>query len=287
MKKILLATTMLIGTAGFAAAEVALSGSAAMGVARDGKGGDVLHDSNDGLVHAYSTATVTATMSGESDSGLSFGASISIGTGTSYAFADDDGFNGEALGSSSEVFLGGAFGKIAMKVDNKGFGQYKAYQTDDKKGYDLQYTHSVGGLDIGVRYDVDGDAKDGDSSVSLGYKMDALSFGLAYDASGAWGASASYAMDAITVTAATDDASVSSVKVAYSADGISASVKVNTKDEYDLALGYSANGVGLNVSTDEADKWSASASYDLGGGASLAGGVNYADDAYVGVSFSF
>jgi len=284
MKKILLATTMLIGTAGFAAAEVALSGSAAMGVGRDG---EATGFHKDGAFHAYSTATVTATMSGESDSGLSFGASISIGTGTSYAFADDDGFNAEALGSSSEVFLAGAFGKIAMKVDNTGFGQYKAYQTDTKKGYDLQYTHSVGGLDIGVRYDVDGDAVDGDSSVSLGYKMDALSFGLAYDASGAWGASASYAMDAITVTAATDDASVSSIKIAYSANGLSASAKVANNDTHEIALGYSANGVGVNVSTNDADEWSASASYDLGGGASLAGGMNYADDAYVGVSFSF
>jgi outer membrane protein OmpU len=286
MKKVLLATTALVMTAGVAAAEVSLSGSAAMGVGRDGDL-TVTDVHNDTDFHAYSSAALTATMSGESDSGLTFGAAVTLSMGTSYAFADDDGFNAESAGTSSEVYVAGGFGKIAMKVNAEGLGQYKAYQTDDAKGYDLQYTHSMGALSVGLRADVDGDAADGDYSVSLGYAQDAVSASLAYDADGAWGASGSYTMGAITATLGTDDASVSSIKVAYAADGMSASFKTNTDSDWDLAAGYSANGISVGVEMDESDVWSATAGYDLGGGAALAAGVNSSDDAHVGMSFSF
>ncbi|MEY4697508.1 MAG: hypothetical protein RIT14_1936, partial [Pseudomonadota bacterium] len=56
MKKILLATTILVGTAGFAAAEVALSGDARMGIVNNGT--DTTFSSR---------ARVSFTMSGETD----------------------------------------------------------------------------------------------------------------------------------------------------------------------------------------------------------------------------
>jgi hypothetical protein len=230
---------------------------------------------------------VTFTMSGESDSGLSYGASFTLGTGTAYYFADDDGFAAEDNATSSEVYLSSSAGKISMKVNTAGVGQYKAYQTDDAKGYDLQYTHSVGALSVGVRADVDGDAADGDYSVSLGYAQDAVSASLAYDADGAWGASGSYTMGSITATLGTDDSSVSSIKVAYAADGMSASFKTNTDSDWDLAAGYSANGISVGVELDESSVWSATAGYELGAGVSLAAGMNSGDDAYVGMNFSF
>jgi outer membrane protein OmpU len=284
MKKVLLATTAMALSAGVAHAEIALSGSAAMGVGRDG---EATGYHTDGEFHAYSTAGLTITMSGASDSGLTFGAGFTLGTGTAYYFADDDGFAAEDNATSTEVYVAGGFGKIAMKVNTAGLGQYKAYQTDDAKGYDLQYTHSMGALSVGLRADVDGDAADGDYSVSLGYAQDAVSASLAYDADGAWGASGSYTMGAITATLGTDDASVSSIKVAYAADGMSASFKTNTDSDWDLAAGYSANGISVGVELDESDVWSATAGYDLGGGAALAAGINSGDDAYVGMNFSF
>ena len=48
-----------------------------------------------------------------------------------------------------------------------------------------------------------------------------------------------------------------------------------------------SGAVGVNVETTSADKWQATASYDLGGGAKLNGGVNYQEDLYAGLSFSF
>ncbi|MGX9355738.1 porin [Roseobacteraceae bacterium S113] len=69
MKNLLLATTALVATAGFAAADVALSGSAEMGV----KGG-----SEQDRTEFHTDISVTFTMTGESDNGISFGASIGL-----------------------------------------------------------------------------------------------------------------------------------------------------------------------------------------------------------------
>ena len=62
MKKILLATAMIAASAGFAAAEVTLSGDARMGIVSDG--GDLAFSSR---------ARVKFTLSGESDGGVAFG----------------------------------------------------------------------------------------------------------------------------------------------------------------------------------------------------------------------
>ena len=67
MKRILATTTILAMTAGFAAAEVTLSGDARMGIISDFGGADTAFTSR---------ARVTFTLSGESDSGFSFGASF-------------------------------------------------------------------------------------------------------------------------------------------------------------------------------------------------------------------
>ncbi|MCC6863403.1 MAG: porin, partial [Rhodobacteraceae bacterium] len=64
MKKILLATTVLVGTAGFAAAEVSLSGSAAMGVVSN-------PNSDNKKPQLSSTASINFGAALETDSGLS------------------------------------------------------------------------------------------------------------------------------------------------------------------------------------------------------------------------
>ena len=68
MKKILLATTMLAGTAGFAAAEVAVSGYAEIGIWSDTVGDIAFHQD----------VEVTFAMSGTTDGGLEFGAQIDL-----------------------------------------------------------------------------------------------------------------------------------------------------------------------------------------------------------------
>jgi outer membrane protein OmpU len=99
MKKLLLATSILAGTAGLAAAEITLSGDARMGFLDDFV---YAADADDDLGFT-SRARVAFSLSGETDGGLSFGAS----------FRADNSSNA-ANGTAGSVFLSGAFGKISM-----------------------------------------------------------------------------------------------------------------------------------------------------------------------------
>lgn len=123
MKKVLFATTALVATAGVAAADVTLSGSAEMGIV----GGDALTVGADGLpgtaddmgtdgAQFHTDIDVVFTLSGTTDNGLTFGAVVDLdesncdtaaGGCTPGAFdpADDGG---------SSVFISGNFGTITM-----------------------------------------------------------------------------------------------------------------------------------------------------------------------------
>jgi len=58
-------------------------------------------------------------------------------------------------------------------------------------------------------------------------------------------------------------------------------------DQWGISAAYAADGLTISASTDEGSDWSVSGSMALGGGASVVGGVNYTEDAYLGVSFAF
>jgi len=94
MKRFLATTTILALSAGFASAEVTLSGDARMGIISDFGGADTAFTSR---------ARVKFTLSGESDSGFSFGASFRANNA-----ADAAG------GTAGEVFISGAFGTLSM-----------------------------------------------------------------------------------------------------------------------------------------------------------------------------
>lgn len=98
MKKVLLATTVLAGTAGFAAAEVAVTGSAEMGIL------SIENAAGVSATQFHQDVEVTFTMSGETDGGLSFGAAIDLDE-TNVAAGDDSG---------TTVFVSGAFGRLTM-----------------------------------------------------------------------------------------------------------------------------------------------------------------------------
>lgn len=92
MKKILLATTMLISAGNYAAADVAVSGDARMGIV-----------STDGESRLTSRVRISFSGSGTTDGGLAFGGSIRA----------DNSANG-AAGTAGSVSLSGAFGKLTM-----------------------------------------------------------------------------------------------------------------------------------------------------------------------------
>jgi hypothetical protein len=102
MKKVLLATTILAASAGFAAADVTVTGTARMGVIYDGA-------KTDNELSFTNRVRIIFTASGETDGGLSFGASVRADN------ADEANDNG----STGTVFISGAFGTVTMgDVDN-------------------------------------------------------------------------------------------------------------------------------------------------------------------------
>ena len=99
MKKILLATTALAMTAGYAAAEVSLSGYAEMGVKSSTLGDTSFHQDID----------VTFKLSSETDTGLSFGATIDLDEVNASAEVGGSGST-----SLSSVYVSGSFGKLTL-----------------------------------------------------------------------------------------------------------------------------------------------------------------------------
>ena len=99
MKKILLATTLIAASAGFAAAEVTVSGTARMGVVAHNDSAGVRQDAQ-----FSSRIRIKFTATGETDSGLSFGASV----------RNDQSGVGNTANDDSTVYISGAFGKLTM-----------------------------------------------------------------------------------------------------------------------------------------------------------------------------
>jgi len=62
---------------------------------------------------------------------------------------------------------------------------------------------------------------------------------------------------------------------------------VEDGDQWGISAAYAADGMTISASTDEGSDWAVSGSVALGSGASVVGGVNYTEDAYLGLSFAF
>lgn len=274
MKKILLATTLLVGTAGFASAEVALSGDARMGIA------------NDGADTAFSSrARVAFALSGETDGGLAFGA----------GFRADNAVAASG-GTAGSVFISGAFGKLSMG-DVDGAAQQATGHVAGV-GYtgngDLNESTFIGaGTDPTALYEYSAGsvtvyasvnnpaAADDVTAVGVKYSTDAFSVGVGYEDNG---------VATHTVVKGSTTLSGVTLQALYG--------ESEGNSQYAVSAGYSADALGLTAfATDDSELGGAEAigvgaSYDLGGGAAVAGGVsnNKTADATVydlGVTFSF
>jgi outer membrane protein OmpU len=298
MKNILATTAVLALTAGFASAEVTLSGSARMGVIDD------FGDDNTGFT---SRARVEFTLSGETDGGLSFGASFRA-----------DNASAANTGDGGSVYISGAFGKLSMGDLDSAAEQ--AVGNVDGVGLtglsDLNeafYVHDyldgllVGGGDPTAAYEYSTGAFTGiisvsnpdnlagpdiDSTLAVGLKYAAGNYtvALGYETNSdvdldhvILGASATFGAvvlkaDYGMVSAGSSDLDQFHVSATYTADALA--VTAFYADEDDLIGGGGVTGYGLG------------ASYDLGGGAKVVGGYAKNDtfdtDAFdLGLSFSF
>lgn len=300
MKKVLLATSFLVATTGFAAAEVAVSGSARMGVVYDSISGDTLFSSR---------VRIVFTASGETDGGLAFGASV----------RNDQLGNGGTANGDSTVFLSGDFGKLTMgdvsgaadalvgQTSGVGYGPYDGLQeikfigTTKTAAY---YEYSTGPLTVGMGFGQTNSAGSeanigvkyamGDYTVALGYETsDAVadSFGLPEDLISASG---SAKFGAITVKARVSDSNIAGKDTTWSVSGdyVTGALKVTA---FYTDFGNTQQGYVVPNLSDDTQHVGLGAAYDLGGGATVAGGIvrqmnDGVDDntfADVGVKFTF
>lgn len=324
MKKILLATTMLVAGASIAAAEVTLSGSARMGIISNFDNAATAGvDESD--LEFTSRARVEFTMSGETDGGLSFGASFRA-----------DNAAAANTGDAGSVFISGAFGKLSMgDVDGAaqmatghvagvgltGLGDLNEstflgagdgatdptalyeYSAGDFTVY-LSVTNptttivtaavppavptitDTNAIALGAKYTF------GDYAVGLGYeKLEGKSAVLATAAD-------NVDVDHVVLKLSANVAGFNVQGLIGQADGNIGAVVLNNEKQYAASVSYTTGALtGSVFYTDDSDLGGTTAygiggSYDLGGGATLVGGLAKNHDADteafdLGVSFSF
>ncbi|WP_103257270.1 porin [Tabrizicola aquatica] len=298
MKKVLLATSALVMFAGAASAEIALSGSARMGLVYDETQG------TNGETFFSSRIRIVFTASGETDSGLSFGASVRN---------DQSGVGGSENGDST-VYISGAFGKLTMgdvsgaadalvgQVSGVGYGPNDALQEISFIGTDktaLYYEYSAGaltfGLGIGQLYYPDefGGVDTADAAnIGVKYAADGYSVALGWETSDTeerihLGGSATFGPATVKVRISDSDNALLDTAYALSVDYVTGATTITG-----FYTDFGLNGVFLGVDTQHIGL---GAAYDLGGGATLAGGIvqqrnDIGDDpifADIGLKFSF
>ncbi len=309
MKKLLLASTALVAFAGAAAAEVALSGSAEMGIL----GGDFRE------TQFHTHVDVTFTLSGETDSGISFGASVDLD--------EADNING-SNNDQVAIFISGDFGTLTMgdtdgaldwalteaSVGNAGSiddsetshgGYLGSYADGAYDGQILRYDYSFGDFAAAISVELDDASPARSEGFAIGARYN-LSFG---GGSVAFGAGYQF-IDAVNFNPGNTGAftgqdldgeyDIIGVSAAVSLDsGLQASISYTdfasneADDEYThlgVSAGYSFDAitVSANYGMWEIDAdgaapdesitgYGLAAAYDLGGGLSAHLGYGFTD----------
>lgn len=335
MKKVLFATTALVFSAGFAAAEVSLSGDGRMGVVYNGDDWNF-----------SSRARVIFTLSGQTDGGLEFGGSFK---------AHESG--AAENGSAGSVYISGAFGKLEMgdvvsapealfgdlpevgyedltagEGDYTGFASLNGqgllendipYLTGDSgattSAYNpvLLYTYSAGAFSVAASlsdgkeatgsnaYNVALDS-DQEYAIAAAYTFQNYTVGLGYEVLDFKSGTTVFGHDKATQLELAGVATFgdTSVKAYYAAGddgnpvdqayglGVSSVFGATTVMGYVQKVDFTDDATAV-LDLDGATWWGLGASYDLGGGASVAGGISDSDldgsnvTADLGVKFKF
>jgi outer membrane protein OmpU len=258
MKKVLLATTMLVAGASIAAAEVTVSGDARMGVVNNFAGDTSFN----------SRARVAFALSAESESGLSFGASFRA-----------DNALGASSGTAGSVFVQGAFGKLSMG-DLDGAAQNAVGQVA-----------GVGYVNQGDLNEVTYIGKGTNPNVNYEYSAGAFTAYLSTGQNAAlapWAIGAKYAGEGYTVSLGYENNDNGTKHVIVGATGSFAGASLSaiygkasgtiSGSQYALSASYTFSGItGTVFAADDSELRGAKAagfgvSYDLGGGATFKAG---------------
>ncbi|WP_010141227.1 porin [Oceanicola sp. S124] len=289
MKKILFATTALVVTAGAAAADITLSGSANMGVKyQEGRaaGETFLYNELDFGINASSTT----------DSGIEFGASIDLDASMTddTATQDPGSFDPEVYISSGGLTL--TVGTVDPATDPFGIGDigFDGIGIDDV-GEKIGGTGVKGNANVIVEYTMgdysfaasaDGNSGD-DWAIAFMGSFSGLDFGIGYNEAAVLGT---------TVDATWLDLSYGFGDVTVGAFYLHADAAGGGEaDNYGFEAAYTAGDLTVNFAysyddSTDADAYGVGASYNLGSGLAVAGGVGDVDGTTVadfGVTMSF
>lgn len=322
MKTLLLASTALVATAGIAAADVAISGYAEIGIIGGDRYDSVL-GADDARTQYHTDVEVTFAMTGESDGGLAFGATIQLDEiagasnaqtqgGETYFLAygglrldmgDTDSAYDAAM---QEVALAGA----SIADDETEHAGYNGNSSLDgiHGGQIARVSYSASGLTVGISAqvaDLDLAAPGNDNPVwALGAAYTTDMGGTALTVGGGYIAQEDFAeMYGISLKAAM--ANGFSVGVNYSETDYDAAGAEN-QTHMAIGVGYTMNALSLGLNYGEYDDvagvdgaeksgFGFAATYDLGGGLAAHAGYGASDynyqsdiDSYsLGLSMSF
>jgi len=276
MKKILLATTALVATTGFAAAEMTWSGSANLGV----------RYSDDGTTRAHNEIDLGMAATGETDGGIGWKVEMGLDT-------DQTDSTATATGDTGSVALSGDFGTIRVGAvssagtsigladigfDGIGIDDVAELGRNAGGGHDVQWNYAMDDIALMVSFDT----SDDDMAVSAKWSSGSLAIGIS-QAAVSGGASATAASIGTSVGGFAVSMMASNSSTAGSDSvGMSASMPID-------GLGTVTFVTGSN-DTDAKSAWGIGFSKALGGGATLKGGYgsdNGNDVADLGIGFSF
>ena len=276
MKKVLLATSALTLSAGFASADVSMSGTGGAGV----------FGANGADLSVYSGVDLGFALSGASDNGMTFSASLDMGGGQTLDAGDFE-LDTQDMGADDNVSVTIGVSGLTIVLSQNGVDDLY----DDDKAGDIGISGAMGDLTYSVTTGLEDDDP---TSLSVGYTAGAISGSVATSDDGdASNVSISYAMGDITISAESDTdrtgADTSSVTVSYAmSDGMTVSLE-NSEDVNEVSIAYSSGAISVGVSADDAatESWEATMAYDLGGGATFNLGTNQDETTFAGVGFSF
>ena len=265
MKKLLIASTALVATAGMAAADISMSGYAEIGM-RDG-GGTV-------GVEMHSDMDIGFKLSGASDNGLTFGASIDL---------DEVSSGIASTGGSQAVHVSGAFGTLTMGDTDGALDKVNAEVASLTSIADDHTAHAGynggAGLDSGdiLRYDT----SYGNFGVSVSIGQDDTANGdndvIAY------GISTTVGTVALSVAAQSNDTiDVTAVSAKTSMGGLSVVANFSDYDTGTATTSYEHMAVGLGYTVGDVALSANFGSYDFGGATATSDGFGFAANKSLG-----
>ena len=317
MKKVLLTTTALVMTAGFAAAEVTMSGTTQAAVSKTTTGNNTLTTHID----------FNVAVSGASDNGITMSAGFGYDAGRQVDAADfeldgEEGNTATSQGTNANTTnpnwstaapsLTIGYEGYTITADGSGVADY---YNGDKNAGELGIAGTMGDVAFGVTSSIGAAAGASQSSYMLSYTMGDITVKLVgsddADDGGtdATKATITYKMGDTTFTLANDDkdgaasnvtsvgfsTKMDSITIAYTAKSVEAVANSAVGDDWDASISYTAGALTASYGTDEDSVSTISASYDLGGGANLFAAMRSGTDGAnadkdfqaVGINFAF